>query len=139
MKFDERWDRLSPSDWDAFARAWIAELRGETAESETSVGVTVVGMNYWARPKRQWQFILAAMANASDEELVHIAAGPVEDLLSKYGAHYIDEVERRAETDPKFARMLSGVWRLTMSDDVWARVEALQAKYGGSPEPDTEG
>jgi hypothetical protein len=28
MPIDERWERLGPSDWDAFALAWIAELRG---------------------------------------------------------------------------------------------------------------
>ena len=130
MKLDERWDRLQPSAWDRFARAWIAELSGESAESEPSVGEKVVMMTFTARPEHQWRFILAALAHASEGELCHIAAGPLEDLLSKHGAEYIDEVERRAEVDPKFARMLSGVWRLTMSDDVWVRVEALQAKYG---------
>lgn len=136
---DERWDRLKPSDWDRFARAWIAELSGEAAESESDVGQSVVMMNFTAKPEHQWQFILAAVAQASDEQHGRIAAGPVEHLLGWHGASYIDEVERRAEADPKFARMLSGVWKYRMSDDVWARVEALKAKYGDSPEADTEG
>ena len=86
-------------------------------------------MNFTARPEHQWQFILAAVAHASDDELGHIAAGPVEHLLGKYGERHIENVEQRAEADPKFARMLAGVWKYMMTDQVWARVEALKARY----------
>jgi hypothetical protein len=137
MPIDERWDRLGPPDWGVFARAWIAELRGESADSESDVGQSVVMMNFTARPEHQWRFILAAVAHASDQELGHIAAGPVEHLLGKHGAQYIDQVAGRAEADPKFARMLSGVWKYMMTDDVWARVEALKARYGGASEPES--
>ena len=129
MPIDERWDHLNPSDWDAFARSWIAELRGGPTDSDDDVGQSVVMMNFTARPEHQWQFILAAIAHSSDEELGHIAAGPVEHLLGKHGEKYIEKVEQRAEADPKFARMLAGIWKYMMTDDVWARVEALKAKY----------
>lgn len=129
MPIDERWDQLGPSDWEAFAQSWIAELRSIPADSGDEIGQSVVMMNFTARPEHQWQFILAAIAHASDEELGHIAAGPVEHLLGKHGDKYIEEVERRAESDPKFARMLSGVWKYMMSDEVWARVDALKARF----------
>jgi hypothetical protein len=129
MPIDERWQRLEPSDWDAFAQAWIAELRGTSADSESDVGQSVVVMNFTAKPEQQWQFILAALAHASDAELGHIAAGPMEHLLGKHGEKYIEEIERRAASDPRFARMLSGVWKYMMSDEVWARVEALKARF----------
>src|SRR5262249_53354573 len=138
MPIDEQWERLGPSDWEAFARAWLDELRGEPADSESHVGQAVVMMNFTAKPEHQWQFILAAVAYASDEELGHIAAGPVEHLLGNHGARYIEHVERRAGADAKFARMLSGVWKYMMTDDVWARVEVLKARFGGSPEPETK-
>jgi hypothetical protein len=137
MPIDERWERLGPSDWEAFARAWLAELRGES-DSESDVGQSVVMMNFTAKPEHQWQFILAAVVHASGEELGHIAAGPVEHLLGKHGAKYIDQVDRHAGADPKFARMLSGVWKYMMTDDVWARVEVLKARYCGSPESETK-
>ena len=111
---------------------------GESAGSKSDVGQSVVTMNFTAKPEHQWQFILAAVAHASDEELGHIAAGPMEHLLGKHGATYIDQVERRAEADPKYARMLSGVWKYMMSDDVWARIEALKARYRAS-EPESKG
>ena len=71
--------------------------------------------------------------HASDDELGHIAAGPMEHLLGKHGDKYIEKVEQRAEADPRFARMLAGVWKYVMSDHVWARVEALKAKYPATP------
>ena len=133
MPIDERWNQLDASDWDAFAQSWIAELRGTPSDSEANVGQSVVMMNFTARPEHQWQFILAAIAHASDDELGHIAAGPMEHLLGKHGDKYLEKVEQRAEADPRFARMLAGVWKYMMSDHVWARVEALKAKYPATP------
>lgn len=130
MPIDDQWGELSASDWDAFARSWIAELSGVRNESQSDVGGSVVMMNFTARPEHQWQFILAAVAHASDDELGHIAAGPIEHLLGKHGEQYIENVEQRADADPKFARMLAGVWKQMMTDEVWARVEALKARYG---------
>jgi hypothetical protein len=129
MPIDERWDKLTPEDWDAFAQCWAEELRGASSDSAEDVGQSVVMMNFTARPEHQWQFILAAIAHAYEEELRHIAAGPVEHLLGKHGDRYIGEIERQADTDPKFARMLSSVWKYMMSDEVWARVEALKSRF----------
>jgi hypothetical protein len=129
MPITEWWDHLHASDWDALAQSWIAELRGTPSNSEANVGQSVVMMNFTARPEQQWRFILAAIAHASDDELAHIAAGPMEHLLGWHGETCIEKVEQRAEADPRFARMLAGVWKYKMSDDVWARLEALKAKY----------
>lgn len=129
MPIDERWDKLSEADWDEFARAWIEALRNPADDSD--VGESVIMMNFMARPEHQWRFIMTAVEHASDEELGHIAAGPVEQLLSKYGDAYIAEVERRAGSDPNFARMLTNVWKHMMSDEVWGRVEKLKERYTG--------
>jgi hypothetical protein len=128
MSIAERWGQLSAADWDAFARSWIAELRGVSSES-CDAGQSVVMMNFTAKPEHQWQFILAAVTHASNDELGHIAAGPIEHLLGKHGEQYIEKVEQRAEADPKFARMLAGVWKHLMTDEVWARVQALKSRY----------
>jgi hypothetical protein len=134
MPIAERWDQLSAADWDAFARSWIAELRGVPSESQGDASQSVVMMNFTARPEQQWQFILAAVVHASDDELGDIAAGPMEHLLGKHGELYIENVEQRAEADPKFARMLAGVWKYMMTDEVWARVQVLKARYAASAE-----
>jgi hypothetical protein len=53
----------------------------------------------------------------------------MEHLLGKHGERYIEKVEQRAEVDPMFARMLVGVWKYMMTDEVWARVQALKTRY----------
>jgi hypothetical protein len=130
MPIDKRWQQLEPSEWEAFARAWLAELRAMPEDAESHLGQSVVMMNFTATPEQQWRFIRVAVAQAeSDEELGHIAAGPLEHLLGWHGADYIDAVEVQAAADPKFARMLGGVCKYMMKDDVWERVQALKSGY----------
>ena len=150
MPLDERWDRLRPSDWASFARAWVEELRkapespdsdaGDSVERpECDVGDSVVWMNFTARPEHQWLFIREAVSQAeSDEELDHIAAGPMEHLLGWHGADYIEAVEAQAASDLKFGRMLGGVWKYMMNEDVWERVQALKARYASSSGPTSD-
>lgn len=130
MPIDDRWSQLEKADWEAFAGAWLAKLRGEPEDPDADVGQSVVMMNFTAAPEHQWQFLLAAVRQAeSDEELSQIAAGPMEHLLGWHGADYIDAVEAQAATDPKFARMLGSVWKYMMNDDIWERVQALKMRY----------
>ena len=90
-------------------------------------------MNFTANPKQQWQFIISAISYAeSDDELGHIAAGPIEHLLGLNGEKYIDCVEALAQSNPKFARALTGVWQYKMTDEVWLRVKELQSKVAES-------
>lgn len=128
VPIDPRWDQLTPTEWQDFARTWLAALRGEPELANSDIGQAVVMMNFTAAPEHQWQFIRAAVAEAqSDADLGHIAAGPMEHLLGWHGVSYIDAVEGQAASDPKFARMLATVQRYKMDDEVWARVEALKA------------
>jgi Family of unknown function (DUF6869) len=57
----------------------------------------------------------------------------MEHLLGKHGAKYIDEIERLAAADPEFA-LLSRVWKYMMTDEVWARVEAVKARFPNTSE-----
>ena len=132
-----RWDQMSPSDWDGFAKAWLAELRASSPPGESDVqpaaefdvGQAVVMMTFTADPEHQWQFIRSALAHAdSDDDLSHIGAGPVEHLLGWHGEDFIARVEAQAAADATFARMLTGVWKYTMDDEVWARVQAIQSR-----------
>lgn len=127
------WGAWTDSDWDGLAAAWITELRGDVAEADEGVGMRVVMMNFMATADQQWRFIDAALRHAdTDDDLGHIAAGPFEQLLSKHGDDYIAIVEDRATQDPQFARMATGAWRHMMTDEVWGRLQAVQA---ACPEP----
>ncbi|MEZ4443297.1 MAG: hypothetical protein R3B72_29650 [Polyangiaceae bacterium] len=126
MPIDERWSKLSPGDWEDFAKAWLADIR---SDADSDVQQSVIMMHLSATPDAQWTFILEAVKHATtDKELAFIAAGPVEHLLGHHGSEYIDEIERRATPDSAFGRMLTAVWKYQMSDDLWARVQALQAR-----------
>ena len=82
---------------------------------------------------------MAVALAGSDDELSHIAAGPIEHLLGWHGEDYIYLVEEQAAADLKFARTLTGVWRYKMSDEVWSRVEWLKALVREPLSPSTGG
>jgi hypothetical protein len=60
--------------------------------------------------------------------LGNLAAGPLEDLLVYQGPLIIDKVEALAAADPAFRRLLSGVWRNQIREDVWERIQRLVPK-----------
>jgi len=111
--------------------AWIA---GESVEH----GSPEYETNWWAISEVSdwslerngdllWRFILATYQRELPDKVVAVlAAGPVEDLLAKQGSDFIDRVEALARHDSRFNYLLGGVWRNTMSDDVWQRVQAIR-------------
>ena len=88
-------------------------------------------------PEDTWEIILGILAQApSDRALGSLAAGPLEDLLSRHGPSIIERVEREAHHNPAFASLLGGVWQHTMPDEIWARVTTVWDRRGwdGIPE-----
>lgn len=127
MPITDNWDQLSQQDWQDLATAWIAELGG--ASSDDDLGQKVVLMNFTASPDQQWQFLVAAVNSARTEDhLAAIAAGPLEHLLTKHGDEYISLVEVESRSSKAFANAVAGVWRNSMNNDVWSRVQAIQAR-----------
>ena len=111
----------------SLARRWLAEMQSGSEENPVALEVTM--MNFFAPPVAQWTFLETAVALAESENaLIAIAAGPFEHLLGHHGDDFIGPVEEKAERDPKFAAMIRNSWRYMMSDEVWARVQAIQAK-----------
>jgi hypothetical protein len=63
-------------------------------------------------PEEAWTATLELIDLAADDRvLANVAAGPLEDLLTR-SARFIDRAELRARADPKFRRCLTGVWGL---------------------------
>jgi hypothetical protein len=76
-------------------------------------------------PEAAWILILEILERERDEEVLAVlAAGPLEELLSTHGPDFIDRVEAEAAHNGRFAWLLSGVYRLFMSDEVWKRVQS---------------
>ena len=79
-------------------------------------------------PEAAWCAILKLIqCDLTEEQLGLLAAGPLEDLLSEHGHTFIDRVEGEAATNRRFDNLLGGVWRLTMTDDVWNRVQKARS------------
>ena len=99
---------------------------GDPALEPAAMAVT--RMTFTATPEEQWRMVLEAVRQARDDfDLACIAVGPVEGLLGKHGEKVIDRAETVALSDLGFLRMLTGVTKHSMSEEVWERVESLRA------------
>ncbi|MGD8455458.1 MAG: DUF4339 domain-containing protein [Anaerolineales bacterium] len=58
-----------------------------------------------------------------DEVLNYVGAAPLENLLALHGEAMIEKIEGEAKQNPRLRTCLAGVWRSTISDEVWERVK----------------
>lgn len=79
---------------------------------------------------QRFQGVLNALKNTKADPSHHVfqnlAAGPLEELLSRHGAELIEEIEVEARRSPEFNLLLGGVWKNSMSEEVWRRVCAAR-------------
>lgn len=110
IAFQEAWSKDSD---ETDARFWAVEAFNELADSD---------------PEHCWTLILTVLdKKPSDKVIGMLAAGPLEDLLGAHGPRLIERVEEHAQKDPAFRHLLGGVWQGGMSDEIWARVQAVAA------------
>lgn len=77
-------------------------------------------------PNEAFEFILAVLdRDASATTMAFLSAGPLEALLRRHGPRMINRVERRARRDANFTRLLGHVWKDTLSNPIWTRVQSL--------------
>jgi hypothetical protein len=84
-----------------------------------------------------WQLILKIHERDHSIAVQQVlSAGPIENLLSKFGERYIERMEDKAHKDPAFAKVLGGVWQSSMSDEIWVRLQAVwdRRRWDGIPE-----
>ena len=113
--------------------AWIAahELANDSPEREECRWAVdrVMDWKFEGQPELLWRFVLSSYERKlTDKVIAVLAAGPLEDLISEFGADYIERIETLARRDPKFNFLLGGVWRSDTRDDVWKRIEAVRLK-----------
>jgi hypothetical protein len=91
--------------------------------------------NHWAfealyeashkNPDLCWELILQILHTPHADSVAEVlAAGPLEDLLALFGPQVINRVEETARKDPLFKDLLGGVWKNSMSEEIWNRVQA---------------
>jgi hypothetical protein len=88
-------------------------------------------------PQKAWRIILLIWATDQSARTMQIlSAGDLENLLARNGTEMIPLVEAEAVRDPSFAKLLGGVWKNSMTDEVWARLQSVRDRRGwdGIPE-----
>ena len=84
-----------------------------------------------------WRLILMIHSlDQSTKVMELLSAGAIEDLLAKRGLDFIGRVEAKAKSDPSFAKVLGGVWKSTMSDEIWSRLQAVWDRRGWDDIPE---
>lgn len=80
-----------------------------------------------ADPREGWHLVRELIQAAPTEDaLLYVAAGPLEDFLSKHGRPFIALITSAAEKDPRMKRALGGVWGKNRMDPlVWSEVQRL--------------
>lgn len=79
-------------------------------------------------PEAVWQAVLRVLQRElTEDQVALLAAGPLEDLLARYGVQFIERVEAEAKQSPALAHLLGGVWRQGMPPEIWHRVETARA------------
>ena len=127
----EKMKSMDEVELDRIITAWIVAQQAKQGSPEYET-------NWWAVSEvidwtlegngdRLWQFVLEIYKRDLPDEIIAVlAAGPLEDLLAKRGVDFIDRIEELARKDPKFNYLLGGVWRNTISDEVWQRVQVIR-------------
>ena len=118
-------------DLDQIVDAWVAaHIADDGSPEQESNWWAIEQVMDWALDRegeQLWRFITVAYKrDLSDKTIAVLAAGPLEDLLAKQGPEFIDRVEELARKDPQFNYLLGGVWRNTMTDEIWQRVQAAR-------------
>ena len=135
--------RLSPQEDEEeedLACAWISlQTLERNSESHRAAFWAHKREHYLIKwlPGKAWRVIMLVWSmDQSTKTVQNLSAGPIEDLLAEHGDETIEIVEAEARRDPSFAKLLGGVWKNRMSDEVWARVQAVWDRRGwdGIPE-----
>lgn len=122
------------------ARAYVAAKQTQAkSEQWHALFWTHERAHYLTRylPHKAWRVILLIWSmDQSIKTMQNLSAGEIEDLLVRNGIEMIPLVEAEARRDPSFAKLLGGVWKNRMANEVWSRLQAVWDRRGwdGIPE-----
>jgi hypothetical protein len=123
----------------ALAEGWIIyhlSAKGSPEREATAWATDLYELEYHD-PEALWLLIMAIHTKDQSPRIQEcLSAGPVEDLLVKHGEKFIERIEAQARRDPGFAKLLGGVWKNRMSDEIWQRLQRVWDRRGwdGNPE-----
>jgi len=120
-----------PVEIDDLARAWILLYETKSKHGNDSPESNALFWAYEAldeacseHPKRALEVIgLISKLTIDDYILANLAAGPLEDLIVGNEEKIIDDIEVLAKKDLHFRRIIGGVWRNSISQPTWDRLQ----------------
>jgi hypothetical protein len=86
-------------------------------------------------PERLWTVAIEILELLDDDEellIASIGAGPLEDLLNRNGADYIDRIVERARQNRRFRVAASCVWPSRIDPAIWQRLQAVVQPANGA-------
>lgn len=107
------------------------EPRDEAAERTHAA---VDGILRHGPPELAWELVVEILRRAPDERLDAVAAGPLEDVVLRFGPALVDRIEREAERDERFRWALGCIW-IVVGDLPAEVVARLVRASGGEIEP----
>jgi hypothetical protein len=117
------------SDWIAYAR-----LDRSPSDDEHDKGWVLYDLAQFD-PELAWQVIVELLSRYTEadlfseleteakEVLSNVGAGPLENLLAEHGSAFIERIEAKARQDRRFFWTLGCVWKNSMTDEIWSRVQ----------------
>ena len=124
-----RSNTVSPEEW---AATWLRhtwERRREDFWAWDELTFTVL-----EDPERAWPVIVQLTQQASDIDLEHIGAGPIEHLVEYHGRAFIDRIEAEAARNELFRGALATIWLNEWNQDPDVVTRTVAAS-GGVIEP----
>ena len=116
--------RMEPKILDRrkFVHKWVAEWASEPPVFGWATELLFDRVR--DAPEAARELVLDLIENAPDDQaLGWVAAGPLEDLLCKWGPTFIDRVEALARSNNRFKKCLTGVWGWNrMEPDIYSRM-----------------
>jgi hypothetical protein len=110
------------------AAGWLAASSSDEPTADDTPGWwamdLVMTIEEWADEDLHRAVLLRLVDDATDEQLWHVAAGPLEDFLTDDSTR-LDWMEQVAAHDPRFRAALAGVWTSGKSPVAAARIAAV--------------
>jgi len=116
------WTNLTDTE---VAHLWLDDSRNSRKESDGIIALA--DLSYHA-PERLWSVALEILELLGDDEellIASIGAGPLEDLLNRHGAEYIDRIIVHARQNKRFRVAASCVWPRGIDPAIWERLQAV--------------
>ena len=111
---------------------WLDESRNRRKEND---GIIALADLSFHAPERLWAVALEILELLNDDEellIASIGAGPIEDLLNRNGADYIDRIVERARQNRRFRVAASCVWPSRIDPAIWQRLQAVVQPANGT-------